>query len=115
MKNTAERLSRYLSDPPEVQVGGIAANLARIRSFSQNPDNRTIVSGLIDETALYLRNVKVPDDSAMATDLVRLQTLVELWSAILIDPTASPESLVSIADQAGNWSQRLIEGAGLLR
>jgi len=115
MKNSAERLSRFLSDPPEVQVGGIAANLARIRSFSQNPDNRAIVRGLVDETALYLRNAKVPNDSAIATDLAQLRTRLELWVAILTDPTASPESLASVADQAGKWSQRLIEGTGLLR
>ena len=115
MKNSAERLNRYLSDPPKVQIGGIAANLARIRSFSQNPDNRAIVRGLVEETALFLRNAKVPNDSAIATDLARLQTLLELWGAILTDPTASPESLASVADQAGNWSRQLIEGTGLLR
>lgn len=115
MKNPTERLNRYLNDPPEVQLGGIAANLARIRSFSQDPNHREIVRGLADETALYLRNATVSNDSAIDLELAQLGKQLELWVAILTDPSASSDSLASVADQAGKWSQRLIEGSGLLR
>jgi hypothetical protein len=30
---------RYKQDPPNIQLGGIAANLARVRSFGRDPDN----------------------------------------------------------------------------
>jgi hypothetical protein len=114
MKNSAERLTRYLSDKPEVQIGGIAANLARIRSFSKNSDHREIVRGLIDETELFIQHAAVPVDSVLASELSRLGERVHSWINQLTKVPGSPDDLSGVAEEAGEWSHRLLLRSGLL-
>ncbi len=114
MKNSTERLNRYLSDRLDMQVGGIAANLARIRSFSSNPDHREIVRGLIEETEMFIQHTAVPRDSDLALELSRLGERVRSWTIRLSHPPSSPDDLTGVAEEAGVWSQRLLVSSGLL-
>ncbi|TXT23563.1 MAG: hypothetical protein FD131_5196 [Rhodocyclaceae bacterium] len=40
---------RFLRDPLPIRLGGLAADLARIASFSENPANRHAVASLLEE------------------------------------------------------------------
>ena len=45
---------RYMRDEPPVRLGGLAANLARIASFSDNARHRMPVIGLIVESQHFI-------------------------------------------------------------
>jgi hypothetical protein len=47
MKDLSAIRVRYVRDPLPIRLGGLAADLARIASFSQNPANLAPVADLI--------------------------------------------------------------------
>ncbi len=54
MSDSATMRDRYLSDPLAIRLGGLAANLARIRSFSAIPSMAARSPGLVRESALFI-------------------------------------------------------------
>jgi len=54
MKNLEKRRFRYLQDPTPVRLGGLAANLARIASFSKYADHREVVDPILQETKWFI-------------------------------------------------------------
>ena len=64
---------RYLRDQLSVRLGGLAANLARIRSFSDHPDHRDVVESLLEESKFFIEWT-VPDaELDVQTVFVELQ------------------------------------------
>jgi hypothetical protein len=51
MKDLSAIRARYTRDPLPVRLGGLAADLAHITSFSQNPANLAPMADLIREAA----------------------------------------------------------------
>ena len=47
MTNRSQLRERYLRDPLSVRLGGLAANLARVRSFSDNPAHGEAVARVL--------------------------------------------------------------------
>jgi hypothetical protein len=54
MKELSDIHARYVRDPLPVRLGGLAADLARIASFSQNPANLVPVADLLREAAHFI-------------------------------------------------------------
>jgi len=105
---------RYLRDKPEIRLGGLASNLARIKSFSSHPDHQDEVAQLLEESAFFIEWTAgdVPDDDKPI--LVDLQRLLVRWrrSWHLIWPNHNRRD--EVAQEAGLWSQRILRLAGLL-
>ena len=53
MKNWTVLQDRYLREALPNRLGELAANLARISSFSHNAQNRDAVASLIDESKFF--------------------------------------------------------------
>src|ERR1051326_7847146 len=73
---------RYLQDSLPVRLGGIAANMARVRSFSKHDANGDAVNGLIDESKWFIEWTAadfLPDDVETAAQLVELQIQLAQW------------------------------------
>jgi hypothetical protein len=105
---------RYMHDTPPVRLGNLAANLARIQSFSDNPDHRDIVESLLEESAFFIEWTAQELELDTCVALVELQRLLvhwrHTWSIVRADPSLRSE----IANQAQAWSRRVLRMAGFL-
>ena len=54
MSEWSDIRERYLRDGVDIRLGGLAANLARIGSFSRRSEHASAVSCLIRESALFI-------------------------------------------------------------
>lgn len=54
MKDWTVIRERYMKDELPVRLGGLAANLSRIKSFSANENSREAVASLIDESKMFI-------------------------------------------------------------
>ena len=76
MKNLESRRVRYLQDAVPVRLGGLAANLSRIASFSQHAGT---VSDIMLETRWFIEWTALELEVTKAADLVKLQIQLALW------------------------------------
>ncbi len=106
---------RYLRDELPVRLGGLAANLARVKSFSDHPDRGDVVKSLLEESK-FLIEWTVADAGADAqAELVDLQVQLARWQHAWAKIWADPARRAAVVEQAGAWSERLLEMSGLLR
>jgi len=104
-----------LRDALPVRLGGLAANLARVKSFADHPDHRGVVERLLEESKYFIEWTAPEtgiDSQAKLVDLqIQLAHWQHTWKRIWDDPTRR----ATVAEQAGVWSSRLLEMSGLLR
>ncbi len=103
-----------MRDPLPVRLGGLAANLARIRSFSAHPGHRDAVESLLDQSKFFIEWTAPEARLEVQVLLVNIQrALVKMlcsWPAVWEDH----EKCSAVAEQAGVWSQEVLEVSGLL-
>jgi hypothetical protein len=106
--------SRYLQDSPSVRISGIAANLARVRSFGKNPQNSDLVKSLLRESRFFIEWVAPEVELEMAVELLELQRLLTRWlfgwEAIWQSETERQGAIALAKD----WSDRLLARSGLV-
>ena len=115
MKDRSEIRQRYLRDPLPIRLGGLAANLARIKSFSDHPDHRDVVESLLDESKFFIEWTALDADLPAQAELVDLQLQLARWQWAWSRIWADPAQRASGAEQAQRWSRRVLEMSGLLR
>ena len=106
---------RYLRDSLSVRLGGLAANLARVRSFSDNPKHRDVVERLLEESTWFIEWAAPDAPLDVQVALVDCQRQLARWRrgwAIVWD---DPMRRAAVAERAGMWSQELLTLSGLLR
>ena len=54
MKDWSDIRNRYLQDDIPVRLGGLAANLMRIKSFSQHASSQAAVESLLEESKHFI-------------------------------------------------------------
>src|SRR5579859_515438 len=106
---------RYLRDAVPIRLGGLAANLRRIRSFTQNIANRDAVESLLDESKYFIEWTAAETEVATAAELVELQVQLARWQRNLARIWADSEQRQQVSEQSGVWSDRVLDLSGLLR
>jgi len=106
---------RYLRDALPIRLGGLAANLRRIRSFTQHAANRVAVEGLLDESKYFIEWTAAETEVATAAELVELQVQLARWQRNLARIWADPEQRQQVSEQSRVWSDRVLDLSGLLR
>ena len=96
---------RYLRDPLPVRLGGLAADLARIASFAENPRNHDAVASLLEESKHFAEWAAPSAPLDIQETLVQVQVLLALWQRRWI--AGQPDPLMR--DEAQRWSDQLIE------
>jgi len=115
MKALQALQERFLRDDLSVRLGGLAANLARISSFSDHPDHREVIEPLLEESKFFIEWT-VPDAALeVQAELVELQLQLARWQHKWADMWADPVQRTAVAEQAYTWSKRLLSMSGLLR
>jgi hypothetical protein len=115
MKNQTAIRERYLRDGLPVRLGGLAANLARIKSFSDHPDHGNIIESLLEESKFFIEWTILEAELEIQPVLVSLQIQLALWQYRWKDIWVDPIHRSAVADQAWEWSERILTISGLLR
>jgi len=106
---------RYLRDALPVRLGGLAANLARITSFSDNDVNCELVERLLNESKFFIEWTAGDADIDTAAELVQLQLLLAAWQWSWKRIWSDPVQRQRVTEQARDWSGRVLERSGLLK
>ncbi len=105
---------RYLRDGLPTRLGGIAANLARITSFSDNELHGDLVESLVGESKFLIEWTAADADIDTAAELVELQVQLARWQHNWERIWSDPAQRQLVARQAHDWSERVLERSGLL-
>jgi hypothetical protein len=106
---------RYLRDSIPVRLGGLAANLRRIKSFAAQDTSQDAILSLIEESKFFIEWTARDTLTDTAAQLVELQVQLarwqQKWSQIWSDPTQRQQ----LAEQSLAWSERVLALSGLLK
>ena len=114
MKNMNKIRERYMKDGLPIRLGGLAANLARVSSFSKNPNNRDAVNGLLEESKYFIEWTATEAELETTAELVELQIKLALWQLNLDKTWDDEEKRLDIGQQAKHWSNEVLKYSGLL-
>jgi len=105
---------RFLQDAIPVRLGGVSANLARLKSAARNDQHIQVVRDMIQDTE-YLIEWTAPDaEVETAGELVEIQVQLALWRLTWQSIWHDIERRHAVAEQAGLWSDKILEFSGLL-
>lgn len=113
INNLEARKERYLKDGVPVRLGGLAANLSRVKSFSANPNNRDAVFQLLEESKYFIewtsRELNIDTLIRLSAIQRRVASWQLNWKYIWDDEN---ERQIVVNDSAG-WSAEIIKNSGL--
>jgi len=115
MKDWTIIQERYMQDELPVRLGGLAANLSRIKSFSANEASRETVASLIDESKMFIEWTAAQAEINTAAVMVDVQVQLSLWQIRWERIGADPAKRKQLAEQSGIWSKQILELSGLLK
>lgn len=114
MKDWTAIRERYLRDNFPVRLGGLAANLSRIKSFAANDAGRDAVESLIAESKFFIEWTTAEAEINAAAELVELQIQLARWQYNWAHIWDDRVQRRNVAEQSAAWSQRVLEMSGLL-
>ncbi len=109
MRNWAAIRERYLRDSLPIRLGGLAANLARIKSFSDHPDHREVIESLLDESKFFIEWTAPEAEINLQAELVALQLQLACWQRSWQDIWADSLQRAAVGEQAQTWSERVLK------
>lgn len=115
MKDWSLIRERYMRDTLPVRLGGLAANLSRIKSFSANDSSRETVASLIDESKMFIEWTAAQTELNTAEKLVDLQIQLALWQLQWQTIWSDSSRRTQVAEQSSLWSKQVLEMSGLLK
>ena len=110
----ARRRERYMRDEVPTRLGGLAANLARARSASQNSLNEKVVFSLFEESKFFIEWTAAETSLETAEELVELQIQLAIRQRSLHSIWNSEDRRNEIASFSASWSDRILKRSGLL-
>ncbi len=114
MKDWTLIRERYLRDNLPIRLGGVAANLSRIKAFAAHEANREAVASLIDESKFFIEWTAAEAEVHTAAQLVELQIQLARWQYHWTEIWIDPAQRSQLAEQSAVWSKRVLEMSGLL-
>ncbi len=114
MRNMDIIRTRYLQNNLQLRLGGLAANLARITSFSDNPDNAKVVNSLLEESKFFIEWTISDVQLDLQAKLVELQIQLALWHQIWQKGYTDTLKRKEIAKLSHSWAEYLLQESGLL-
>lgn len=114
MKNQGVVYERYMRDPLPVRLGGLAADLARIQSFSDHAGHKDVIESMLEESRFFIEWTAPDAELEKQIALVELQRQLTRWQRSWAHIWADPARRAAVAEQAGVWSERVLGMSGLL-
>ncbi len=106
--------SRFLRDPIPTRLGGLAANLARVASFSRHDGHQLAVSATMRESKWFIEWTAAELSPEETAQLVRLQSQLARWEIQSKDNWGNESWRQDLMNESKRWSERLIGMSGLL-
>src|SRR2546422_618982 len=98
MTDRSQLRERYLRDPLPVRLGGLAANLARARSFSGNPTHCSVVAQVLEESEWFIEWAAPGAPLETQLTLVDCQRELARWRLLWADIWADPKWRAEVAE-----------------
>jgi len=114
MKNFESRRTRYLQDKLSIRLGGLAANLSRIASFSKHAAVQETVSDILLESRWFIEWTALELEVTKTAELVKLQVQLAVWDLESRQNWQNENWRNELARKAQDWTQRVLEMSGLL-
>jgi hypothetical protein len=114
MKDWTAIRERYLRDNLPIRLGGLAANLRRIKSFSSHDANHEVVESILNECKYFIEWTAAEAEIDTAAELVELQLQLACWQRRWASIWADPVQRNRVAEQSSAWSKRILDLSGLL-
>ncbi len=114
MANLAEAKQRYMRDPLPIRLGALAANLARVNTFSHHDANKDTVFSLLNESKYFIEWTAAETELDVTAQLVDLQIQLALWQNEWSSIWSNIEKRQIVAQQSRNWSDKVLELSGLI-
>src|SRR3972149_2694351 len=114
MKENLTLRERYLKDPLAVRVGGLAANLARVGSFSNDSRHERVVAAMLEESKWFIEWAAAGAPLDMQGLLVECQRQLARWQMGWSEIWRDVNQRAEVAEAARIWSGRLLEASGLV-
>lgn len=100
---------RFLQDSLPIRLGGLAADLARISSFAEDPADRNAVASLLEESKYFAEWIAQEAPLETQTLLAELQVMLAVWERRWLNGT--PDQ--TMRTEAQRKSDELLALAGL--
>jgi hypothetical protein len=107
MQNLKEIKVRFLKNNLSMRLGCIASDLARLKSFSQMPNNQKAIRDLIEESKFFIEWTVPKVSLDVQEELVNLQ--IEL---ALCNYSLKRNKIRKFADK---WAKKILELSGLIK
>jgi hypothetical protein len=114
MNDMVKIRERFLKDDIPTRLGNLASNLRRIKSFSSLDVNQEVVKDLLDESKYFIEWTAAETEIHTAGELVELQILIARVTFNLDRIWVDSNRRNNLAEQAMQWSDRVLELSGLL-
>ena len=114
MRNWNALRNRFSQDRFAIQLGNIAANMARIDSYMTDPISEEIVTSVLDETKHFISWALLNASLREQLELAVLQQRLIQWQLTLPDLWQDPSQRVMAGREARRWSDQLLTMSGLL-
>lgn len=114
MTDKEKRKQRFLRDPLERRLGGLAATLARISSSARNSESPVIMENLLDEAKHLIEWTAADTDPETAADLVQIQRLLTLWQKSWESAMQDRSQRILLSTLAKEWSDKTLQSSGLI-
>ena len=114
MVNKEKLHQRFMRDPLDRRLGGLAATLGRISSSARDSNTPNAVSDLLDEAKHLIEWTAADADSEVAAELVQIQRLITLWQKTWESAYKEKSQRILLATQAKEWSDKTLQNSGLI-
>ncbi len=108
MKDWNVLKERYLRDLLPIRLGGLSANLARIKTLTSKAVSQETIIYLMRESKFFIEWTAMDADIDTTVELVELQIQLALWQLRWTKIWADPEQRMAVAEQAQIWSDRIL-------
>ena len=114
MIDLSAKRTRYLKDSVQIRLGGIAANLSRVNTFSNNSKHSVVVSNLLNESRYFIEWTTKEADLETQIKLVEIQLQMSLWIQKWDDVWNNQSTRTQMAEESKKWSDQILKISGFM-
>ncbi len=114
MKNLSIIKARFLKDPFKIKMGNLAADLARLSSFSENIKNKKTIESILEESKFFIEWLTPEAPLEIQTLLSQIQLKLALWHLSFLQKKETYIEIKELREKTKNWSMDLLKMSGFL-
>ncbi|HMN29386.1 MAG TPA: hypothetical protein PKE45_14650 [Caldilineaceae bacterium] len=109
-----QKQKRFLRQPLPVQLGTIAADLARVTSLARHEQISAALDTMLEESLYFIEWTAAKAEPEIAAELVDIQLMIALWRKAWPEAQKHRAQRTLLSVQAKKWSDQILGYSGLL-